>query len=503
MSRKGRGARAPGPLGPGARVCIYARDSGHPNQDRSTADQVAEATAYAEAQGWVVARTFVDDARSGLAMENREQFLELLALCRQAPPPVDGVLVWSLSRLGRNEMESQFIMADLGVRGVGVVSVTERIPAEFSGIFQALIRWKDARFIEDLRASVLRGHRRNTAAGFPTGRPPVGYRREPVVIGTRRDGKPHYASRWVVDEVLAPAVRKAFEMRAQGYSLAEVMAATRLHDSPDAYARLFACKTYKGTLTYGEEEWPGALDAIVTADLWQAAQAARRFSVRRQLHTYLLTGLLECGVCGGRMCGQPSTSGPRDRVWGERREYSYRYYVCLKRAHGGRQACDNPRAPCEKVDAEVLAQVSRRLLEPRSLWELVEGLRQIERTDSGQAEMVALEAEAGRKRQAIERLLDLAEDGADVRARVRERRAELAELEARRAGITRQAQVLGVSYAEVEAFCAYLRGELATDDLPRCRRMLRQLISRVVVAADGMVEVRWCEGLPRALGARQ
>jgi hypothetical protein len=46
-------------LQPGARVFIYARDSGGVASEKSVSDQVRELQTYAQAQGWIVVQCFV------------------------------------------------------------------------------------------------------------------------------------------------------------------------------------------------------------------------------------------------------------------------------------------------------------------------------------------------------------------------------------------------------------------------------------------------------------
>lgn len=85
-----------------------------------------------------------------------------------------------------------------------------------------------------------------------------------------------------------------------------------------------------------------------------------------------------------------------------------------------------------------------------------------------------------RLRQSIDRLIDLAEDGEDVRDRLRQRRGELAQATQHLADVQRTAHGGRVSYGEVEAFCEYLRGELVAEDVPRARRVVRLVTERFV-----------------------
>ena len=73
---------------------------------------------------------------------------------------------------------------------------------------EALIDWKNERFLKDLAADVKRALHDMARKGYaPGGFPPRGYRAEPVEIGKRRDGKPRIVARWVEDPEAGPLAR--------------------------------------------------------------------------------------------------------------------------------------------------------------------------------------------------------------------------------------------------------------------------------------------------------
>ena len=293
-------------LGPGARVFAYARDSGGAGQVKSVADQRVELTAYAAQRGWVIVRWFLDEATSAGDMENREAFQELVTLCRQQPPPVAGVLVWSQSRFGRDELDSQFYRLEARRNGVNVVSATDPVPGgSFAPVFEAFIDWKNRAFLDEMSRDVRRGLRANVVAGYaPGGTPPTGYRAERVEAGLKRDGQPRLVAKWVVDEEKAEKVKQAFAMCAAGCSYNEIHAATDLLRSKQSYWSMFRNRSYLGILKFGKEEFPGALPALVDEATFEAVQArvtqkaegARR--ARRRGSEYLLSGLVACERCG-------------------------------------------------------------------------------------------------------------------------------------------------------------------------------------------------------------
>ena len=76
----------------------------------------------------MIVRWFLDEATSAGDIENRMAFQELIMACRQQPPPVAGVLVWRMSRFGRDELDSQFYRLELRRNEADVVSATDQVP---------------------------------------------------------------------------------------------------------------------------------------------------------------------------------------------------------------------------------------------------------------------------------------------------------------------------------------------------------------------------------------
>jgi len=102
-----------------------------------------------------------------------------------------------------------------------------------------------------------------------------------------------------------------------------------------------------------DNAWP----ALISQDLFDQVQARRLDSRRRHRQTtgssvrsgYLLTGLMYCSVCGGRLTGQTTISG---------KGYRTRYYVCGSHHRGGKEACPKRyTVPAKVVEEHVLAVI--------------------------------------------------------------------------------------------------------------------------------------------------
>jgi DNA invertase Pin-like site-specific DNA recombinase len=199
-------------------------------------------------------------------------------MARREAQTVDGIIFWSFSRLARDQLDSQFIKADLRRRGYVVHSMTDDIPSgEFAPVIEALIDWKNERFLKDLSKDVRRGLHDLARDGYaPGGFPPRGYLAKKVQIGVKRDGTPRIVSKWVVDPELGPQVKKAFELRAGGASYKEVHEATQIMGTFGSYVTMFRNRTYLGIRKCGELEIEDAHEPLVSCELWDAVQATLR-----------------------------------------------------------------------------------------------------------------------------------------------------------------------------------------------------------------------------------
>jgi len=221
MSRKKR--RQPQPPARGARVVVYIRDSHGPGQERSAAQQRAEVSKRAEAEGWVIAGWYVDSS-SGTTTEGRDQFQAMLDYCHDNAKSTDAVIVWEFSRFARDEVDFAYHSSELKMLGISLVSMKDAIsPGPASGMIEAAYAFAAAEESRNISRRVTRGLLSALGNGYARGgRIPVGYQAERVELGRMYDGSPRLSVRWVPDPEQAPKVKRAFEMFADGHTYAEI-----------------------------------------------------------------------------------------------------------------------------------------------------------------------------------------------------------------------------------------------------------------------------------------
>lgn len=485
--------RCESPLPPGALVWGYARDSGGEAQELSVQQQERAIRGYCDHSSLVLVHVFKDEARPGSSVVSRDAFDDLVHLAHQEPPPVDGIIVWSLSRFARNLLDAQFHKADLRRRGYELISLSDNLPdGDYAPIIEALIDWKNERFLKDMSRDVKRGLRDLVRQGYaPGGSPPVGYKAEKVTIGRRRDGSPHVVSRWVPDPGKAGQVRKAWRMKATGATYPKIHEATRLYGSKGSYASMFANETYRGVLKCGDLRIEGGLEALVDEETWKAVQARRRAHARllrtprehprRKSSPYLLSGLAVCADCGAAM------TGGTDNV---DRGCPWPYYLCGRKKREGWKSCLTGRVNGRVLEQAVLGAVIGRVLTPGYVLALVkevDATLALDEADIGR-EIDGVRQQLADVEKAIDNLLDLAERyGAEAAgARLMMREAEHGELARRQRGLERQRELhrLQVDPEVVKVVLAGMRGTLEGDDLQAKRVLLKRFVERVEVSKE-------------------
>ena len=315
---------------------VYCRVS-TPGQERdgtSLDSQEASCRAYAEQHGYTVGRV-TREVGSGLELWDRQ----LLSRDREALKRHEfaALIVHDLDRLARNPIHQALIIEECTRADVAVEIVLAPLDTSPEGMLIAYVRGYAAQMeAEKIRERQLRGKRQRALSGrlHGSGTELYGYRRDHAA-GVRRIFEPE-----------ASVVRRIFELVASEHM--SVRAVMRLLNSegvppPSADKLTYPDPTrqphwgvsqltwmlrhpaYKGVsiawrvqstqkgkrpAMRDQSEWialpDGLTPAIVSPDLWQAAQDAIRSHLsgvtrRNERRFYLLRGLCWCAICGRRL----------------------------------------------------------------------------------------------------------------------------------------------------------------------------------------------------------
>jgi site-specific DNA recombinase len=428
-------------------AALYLRKSSEDERSaadgKSTARQRENAAAFAEERGWRVAEEHVysDDGISGAEFVNRRGLQRLLREVRQRPLPFQALVIAEPSRLGREQIETAYVLkqiVDAGVevwgyldgRALTMGNATDKIMFSIQAMAAESERERGRQRVRDALV-------RKAKAGHGTGARTYGY-------SNVRKGE---HSERVVNEAEAAVVRRCFEMCAAGFGDQRIR--NRMAEdgarppgrkglwSKNIIRTMVGNELYRGVATFGKMK---SVDSggsagrrvrtdkgdwvltdvphlqIVSDELWARAHARREATKRHYMRSsggklagqpeasltarFMMNGIARCWSCGGSLAymGNPAKKTKR--------------YYCTVRASRGKAACANAHGvPVAALDDAVREAVYSMLLnDPEVLTALCDERdarlraeresRQVVRPDA-EKEIAKLEAEVARLVNAI------------------------------------------------------------------------------------------------------
>ena len=486
------------PLTPAA---FYARvSSDRQDVDLSVSAQLRALKDYARANGYSVARQYVDEAESG-RVADRPQFREMIEEGSRPNAPFEVILVWKFSRFTRKREHAVAFKSMLRRKGIRVVSITEHADDSPTGkLMEAIIESVDEFYSENLAEDVTRGMREAASRGFFLGsKAPFGYRRVKVSDGMKE--RPTLE----VDPATAPVVKEIFESSLSGYGLKEICRTLNDRGITNRGKRwykgglhyLLTNEAYTGTAVWGRTtkvekaqdpvRVEGAWPALVSRELFDAVQQAMRDrapKVQRPGRVgskFLLSGLLKCGVCGRPYSGQGAKSG------------QYGYYICGTLFREGAGTCTARYLNAHRVEKFVVEKIRERILTEETIVELVtlvaEEIDAMAGELSGRLEVIEAELRDVRKR--LERLyeaLETSELTLEVLSpRIFSLRHREEQLEAAREDAETQLEQRRVELPtteEIKGYVADFREFLQEGTFPERKALIRNFVEGIEVVGD-------------------
>lgn len=301
----------PSTLPSGSTVWAYLRDSGGPTQSFSVQQQRDIIEEYCARHGLVLTHPpFEDVHRSGGSVKNRDEFMYMMSLSTTHEKP-QGLLIWNFARFSRGgPYDAQLYKANLRSRGIIIHSLTDKVPeGEFGPVVEVIIDIANKQKKDEAAMGAWRGLRHNVKQGAVSGTPPKGIKRSAIRVMSA-EGVERTAHRWDPDPEYSARIVNAFQLRAEGKSLAQIHAETGLLRSVNSYVTFFSNPIYIGTLQFGEMTVENYCAPIVPRELWDKVQAIittnanRRHLKSATAHprqaagTFLLSGIVVCARCG-------------------------------------------------------------------------------------------------------------------------------------------------------------------------------------------------------------
>ena len=314
------------------KAIIYARYSSDSQREESIEGQLRECKAFAERNDITILSTYIDRAMSAKT-DNRPEFQRMIADSNKKL--FDAVLVWKLDRFARNRYDSARHKNTLKKNGVKVISATEQIAEDSTGILiESILEGYAEYYSAELSEKVTRGLTENALkCKYNGGGIPIGY---------YIDKEQHFQ----IDPVRAEIVRQAFTAYAEGTTIKGLVdwfnekgiMHNNFRKKPmkiDCVKRLLHNRRYLGEYRYKNIVQENAIPQIIDKLLFDKVQErlaknkkapARYKAVQEQ---YLLTTKLFCGYCGSYMVGESGTSKTKT---------IHQYYKCVSvKKHRGCQ----------------------------------------------------------------------------------------------------------------------------------------------------------------------
>jgi len=308
------------------KAVIYTRFSSDMQREESIDAQIRACKYFAQRENIEIIKVYTDRAKTGTTVKGRAEFLQMIDDSKAKA--FNLVLVHKLNRFGRDSLDTLHYKKELERSGVSLVSVTEKLDNSPEGkLMLMVIAGMNEFYSENLRVEVMKGLKENAYNGKHTGGiPPLGYNVDPetkmLVINPRE----------------AESVKMIFSMYLDGMTYGEIMDALNERDFRTKVGKQFGRNSlheilknpkYTGLLTYSrlapkdmdgkrnshayknDEDIikiPGAVPQIVSQEDFNRVQmkmfTRKKPSGRHKAkRTYLLSGKVICGKCGGAYIG--------------------------------------------------------------------------------------------------------------------------------------------------------------------------------------------------------
>ena len=493
-------------------AALYARvSSDRQDVDLSVAAQLRALRDYAERNGYLVAREYVDEAESGRTA-NRPQFRRMLDEAAKPEAPFKEILVWKFSRFTRKREHAVAFKAMLRRKGIRVVSITEHADDSPTGkLMEAIIESVDEFYSENLAQEVVRGMREAASRGFwVASRVPYGYRKLMVQDGAKK--RPTLEP----DAATSAVVERIFGMAEAGRGILDITRTLNDEGIANPTGRLWSKngvhiilrnEAYTGTLVWGADakdkadpvRVERAFPAIISKTRFRRvnrklrSRAPKRSHPRRVGSSYLLSGLIKCKACNCALSGQDAKSG------------RFSYYVCQSVMKRGSGACNAPRLNARRFEELVVGKIRENVLTESNIRKLV---KLVDEEMDGVAKeqrqrLETIDSELVDVKRRLDRLYNLVEttdlDVDDFKPRIRDHRERQERLEATaeeaRSMLSQRREVLD----DVETITAYaqdLSVFLNESELTERRAFIESFVKEIVIMPGNAV-VRYTIPMPQ------
>ncbi len=378
------------------KVYIYTRVSTAMQIDGYSLDaQKARMKAYADFNDYQIVGEYEDAGKSGKSIEGRASFCRMMEDIKSGKDGVAYVLVFKLSRFGRNAADVLSTLQVMQDFGVNLICVEDGIDSSkdagklMISVLSAVAEIER----ENIRVQTMEGRIQKAREGrWNGGFAPYGYR---LVDGVLQ-----------INEGEAPAIRTIFEqyvntdtganglskyLETHGFQKLARQNGTSPLFSATLIRAILKNPVYCGKIAFGRRKLEkihgtrneyhqvpqenyllvdGLHEGIVSEELWNAAQVkllaqSKRYEPVNRSKTeqaHLLSALVKCPVCGAGMYSNKCTKRKKDGTLYK----SFSYYSCKHRKMQRGQKCDfNKQIQEEVLDNAVVEVIIKLVSNPK------------------------------------------------------------------------------------------------------------------------------------------
>ena len=428
------------------KVYIYTRVSTTMQIDGySLAAQRTRMRAFAEFNNYQVAGEYEDAGKSGKSIEGRDEFNRMMEDIKTGKDDVSFVLVFKLSRFGRNAADVLSTLQTMQDFGVNLICVEDGIDSSkdagklMISVLSAVAEIER----ENIRIQTMEGRIQKARDGkWNGGFPPYGYSLKDGVLEINE--KEALAIRtifeqWVSTDIGANGLAKYLE----NHGIRKIPRHNGKNPLFDAalIRNIIKNPVYCGKIAYGRRKTEkvhgtrneyklveqddylvvdGLHEGIVSEEMWNQAQVKMIAQAKKYEHvnkakdtrTHLLSGLVKCPICGAGMYGNKSIKHRKDGT----KYKDFFYYGCKHRTMTRGHKCDYKKQINEDVlNAAVVEVITKLVANPRFASMMQEKINMKVDTTVIDQEITALEKQLKQsyavKRKTLEEIEALDPDG--------------------------------------------------------------------------------------------
>ena len=378
------------------KVYIYTRVSTAMQIDGYSLDaQKARMKAYADFNDYQIVGEYEDAGKSGKSIEGRASFCRMMEDIKSGKDGVAYVLVFKLSRFGRNAADVLSTLQVMQDFGVNLICVEDGIDSSkdagklMISVLSAVAEIER----ENIRVQTMEGRIQKAREGrWNGGFAPYGYRLVDGVLQINEDEAPAIRTifeQYVNTDTGANGLSKYLET--YGFQKLARQNGTSPLFSATLIRAILKNPVYCGKIAFGRRKLEkihgtrneyhqvpqenyllvdGLHEGIVSEELWNAAQVkllaqSKRYEPVNRSKTeqaHLLSALVKCPICGAGMYSNKCTKRKKDGTPYK----SFSYYSCKHRRMQRGQKCDfNKQIQEEVLDNAVVEVIIKLVSNPK------------------------------------------------------------------------------------------------------------------------------------------